>query len=137
MIAIAILSLVVSVAIPVYNGHRKEAAIAQAIKEIYQIEMQLKYWELDGTLPMTLAEVGLDMVDPWGKPYEYLPIAVTPPPSKGKVRKDKNLVPINTDFDLYSIGEDGETATPLTSEESHDDVVRAANGAFVGLGKDY
>ena len=137
MIAIAILGLVASIAVPVYNDYRNEAAIAQAVHEIRQIEIQLKDFALDGNLPTTLAEVGLEMIDPWGQPYRYLAIAVTPPPTKGAMRKDKNLVPINTDFDLYSLGEDGQTAMPLTAKASHDDVVRAANGAFVGLGEDY
>lgn len=48
-------------------------------------------------------------------------------------RKDRFLVPINSDFDLYSMGKDGESVAPLNAAKSRDDVVRAANGAFVGL----
>jgi len=55
----------------------------------------------------------------------------------GQVRKDKSLHPLNTDYDLYSMGPDGQTAKPLTSSKSQDDIVRANNGGFVGLGKDY
>jgi general secretion pathway protein G len=55
----------------------------------------------------------------------------------GQMRKDKNMVPINTDFDLYSMGKDGESVLPLTAKKSQDDIVRASNGAFVGLGSDY
>ena len=53
------------------------------------------------------------------------------------VRKDKNLVPINTDFDLYSLGKDGLSAGPLTAKDSRDDIVRANNGAFIGRAEDY
>jgi general secretion pathway protein G len=53
------------------------------------------------------------------------------------VRRDKNLVPINTDFDLYSVGKDGVTVSPLTAAQSRDDVVRANDGTFIGLGEDY
>lgn len=53
-----------------------------------------------------------------------------PPP---KPRKDRFLVPINSDYDLYSKGRDGESVAPLTAQKSHDDVVRANDGAFVGL----
>jgi general secretion pathway protein G len=42
-------------------------------------------------------------------------------------------VPINTDFDLYSKGADGDSVAALTAAKSRDDVVRAANGAFIGL----
>jgi general secretion pathway protein G len=51
----------------------------------------------------------------------------------GQPRKDRFLVPINTDFDLYSVGRDGESVPSLNAVKSRDDVVRAANGAFIGL----
>jgi general secretion pathway protein G len=53
--------------------------------------------------------------------------------SPAKARKDRFLVPINTDFDLYSMGKDGKSVAALTAAASRDDVVRAANGAFIGL----
>ena len=49
----------------------------------------------------------------------------------------KNVVPINSDFDLYSMGEDGKSKSPLTAKPSHDDIVRANDGAFIGLATDY
>lgn len=52
-------------------------------------------------------------------------------------RKDRFLVPINSDFDLYSMGKDRETVAPLTAKKSHDDIVRANDGAFVGLASDF
>jgi len=55
----------------------------------------------------------------------------------GQARKDRNLVPINSDFDLYSVGRDGMSAPALTAKVSQDDVVRASNGGFVGLARDY
>jgi len=36
-------------------------------------------------------------------PYQYLDVTDIKK-TKGKARKDKNLVPINSDFDLYSMG---------------------------------
>jgi general secretion pathway protein G len=35
------------------------------------------------------------------------------------------------------MGEDGKSKLPLTAKESHDDIVRANNGAFIGLGAHY
>ncbi len=55
----------------------------------------------------------------------------------GRARKDHNLVPINGDYDLYSVGADGKSAPALTAEVSQDDLVRANNGAFVGFARDY
>jgi general secretion pathway protein G len=57
--------------------------------------------------------------------------------AKAKMRKDHNLVPVNTDFDLYSMGKDGESRAPFTAKVSHDDIVRANNGQFIGLVSNY
>ncbi len=46
-------------------------------------------------------------------------------------------MPINSDFDLYSMGKDGRSVGPLTARHSRDDIVRASNGRFVGLAEDY
>jgi general secretion pathway protein G len=55
----------------------------------------------------------------------------------GLQRKDLALVPINTDFDLYSKGRDGATQPPLTAASSRDDIVRANDGQFIGLASGY
>jgi general secretion pathway protein G len=51
----------------------------------------------------------------------------------GGARKDRFLVPINSDFDLYSMGKDGNTFLPLTAPQSHDDIIRANDGGFYGM----
>ena len=45
---------------------------------------------------------------------------------------DGNSAPLNTDFDLYSLGPDGVSALALPAEASRDDVVRARNGSYIG-----
>ena len=57
--------------------------------------------------------------------------------SAGKPRKDRFLHPINSDYDLYSMGKDGESVEPLTAKKSHDDVIRANDGSFVGLAVEF
>ncbi|MCB9870240.1 MAG: prepilin-type N-terminal cleavage/methylation domain-containing protein [Planctomycetes bacterium] len=52
-------------------------------------------------------------------------------------RKDKFLFPINTDYDLFSLGPNGKSQPELTGKLSLDDVIRANNGAFYGQAKDY
>lgn len=52
---------------------------------------------------------------------------------KGKPRRDRFLRPVSSDFDLFSIGKDGESKDDMNHRRSADDVVRAADGAFVGL----
>jgi general secretion pathway protein G len=51
----------------------------------------------------------------------------------GQARKDRFLVPLNDDYDLYSMGKDGTSSPPLTAKVSQDDIIRANNGSYVGL----
>ncbi len=108
----------------------------QAIGDVRAIASAIDdYYYQNGTYPASLAVVGMDdRLDPWGNPYVY---GVIPSNGKGAVRKDKNLVPINTDYVLYSKGADGSSVPPLTAKASHDDIVRANNGGFVGLASNY
>jgi general secretion pathway protein G len=46
-------------------------------------------------------------------------------------------VPINTEFDLYSAGKDGDTRPPLNARPSRDDVVVARDGSFIGLAQEF
>jgi general secretion pathway protein G len=86
--------------------------------------------------PANLAEVGLDnLIDPWGNPYQYL--VVEGLGNNGAVRKDKNLVPVNQHYDVYSMGKDGVTASPFTSTLGRDDVVLAGDGSYFGLAEDF
>jgi general secretion pathway protein G len=108
----------------------------QAITDINMMSIQLQRWSTATfKFPDSLAEAGLaGTLDPWGRPYVYLNIATA---SLGDVRKDKNLVPLNTDFDLYSVGPDGDTKVPLTAAVARDDIIRANNGSYVGRAGDY
>jgi general secretion pathway protein G len=83
-------------------------------------------------------EIGRDdAVDPWGNEFRYLLIEGMPPNIRGQARKDRNLVPINVDYDLYSVGRDGSSSKPLVAKASLDDVVRADSGGWVGLAENY
>jgi general secretion pathway protein G len=57
--------------------------------------------------------------------------------SRSQLRKDGERVPLNTDFDLYSLGPDGLSSLALPAAPSRDDVVRAANGAYIGVASNY
>ena len=47
------------------------------------------------------------------------------------------MVPVNSDYDLYSMGRDGKSNAPFTAKMSRDDIVRANDGQFVGLASEY
>jgi len=144
MIAIAIISILASIAIPNYLKYREKARIEVATTEMKIIEKKIVNLVANsGKLPEDLSEIGLDkIIDPWGRPYIYLKIfgsddAKDNKSQKGKPRKDRSLHPINTDFDLYSVGRDGKSTAPLTAKISQDDIIRANNGGFMGLVSDY
>ena len=75
LMAVAILVLLVGIAIPLYQGHAAETRIQRTIQDIRQIELLIADMGLDGGFPDSLVEVGADkMLDPWGRPYQYLNI---------------------------------------------------------------
>ncbi len=138
-IVIAILAILAAIAVPSYSSYRERVRVHQATSDIAAMGAAIKLYETDNrTYPVTLAEIGkAGMLDPWNRPYEYLRLQPLDNSDRGKVRKDKNLVPINSDFDLYSKGKDGQSQGPLTAKASHDDIVRANDGRFVGIASDY
>ena len=137
LFVVAILATLVAIAVPNYRNSLKKSQVGMAISDISLLEKEIDLYFLEaGKFPDSLDDIGRgNFLDPWGRPYRYLNFANVK--GKGKMRKDRFLVPLNTDYDLYSVGEDGETATPLTAAISQDDVVRANDGGFIGLGEDY
>ncbi len=72
--------------------------------------------------------------DPWGRAYIYYNIDAN---GKGGARKDHALNPINTDFDLYSMGADGLSKSQVSQKDSLDDLIRANNGGYIGFASDF
>lgn len=139
MITLTVAGLLAAIAFPSYATYVERARIAKAVGDISSISLAIDKFELNnnGALPLNLNELPMDLpVDPWGQPYEYLNIRAAGP-GKGGLRKDGKLNPLNTDYDLYSVGKDGDSKDPLNAKASRDDIVRANNGAYVGLGEDY
>jgi general secretion pathway protein G len=130
MLVVAIIATLAAIAIPSYRSYVDKAKISRAIMEIKTLELELTADELDGYLPASLAEIGRgNLRDPWGNPYQYQNFDLVP---QGHWRKDGFLVPINTTFDLWSMGPDGEGKGPIRSKHSRDDIIRANDGAYVG-----
>lgn len=140
MIALVILVTLTAIAVPSYQSHIQKAKQSQAVKEIAEISMVIeRFHTLNSTYPANLAALGAEVpaADPWGHAYGYLAIDVSPPPANGAIRKDKNLNPLNSDYDLYSKGPDGQTQKQLTAAKARDDIVRAGNGGFIGLASEH
>jgi len=137
ILVMAIIAILTAIAIPQYKSYRDRVDVDHAVTDIAEISTLIKQYETEThELPHTMDDVGLGTkLDPWGNPYQYFNI--TTATGKGMLRKDKSLNPINSDYDLYSMGKDGQSTTALTAPVSQDDVIRARDGQFVGLASDF
>jgi general secretion pathway protein G len=142
MIVVAIVGILATIAIPSYQKYIEKSKETTAISDIGTIAWKLKAIMMEDptALPPDLATINfgniLPLIDPWGNPYLYLPLYGRPG-NLNNARKDHNLHPINSDFDLYSMGPDGQSNKPLTSQKSRDDIIRANDGAFIGKASTY
>ncbi|MCJ7590307.1 MAG: prepilin-type cleavage/methylation domain-containing protein [Woeseiaceae bacterium] len=139
MVTLVIASMLVTLAVPAYDRFISRAKIAKAIGDIGSLSIAIEQFRLNNQdrIPDSLDELAVDIpLDPWGRPYAFLNIRAAGS-GKGAFRKDGKLNPLNSDFDLYSRGRDGDSKGPLSAKASRDDIVRANDGAFIGLGQDY
>jgi len=136
LIGVGILALLVAVALPSYKDYVLKAKIAETIASLSNISAKVDEFYVDHKrFPNDLSEVSMDTLqDPWGHTFRYLNIALA---DKNQARQDRNLKPVNTDYDLYSLGPNGETHRVFTSNKGKDDIVRASNGDFLGVAGDY
>jgi len=137
LLVCALLSTLASISAGIYVAALKTARITRAIGDLHALDIDIREFHLrHDRYPTTLTEARpIVPNDPWGRPYVYTDLSQKG--GKGKARKDGKLNPINSDFDLYSVGEDGLTTTPLKPPQSRDDVIRARDGAFLGLASDF
>ena len=141
---ITIIGLLLTLGLPNLWDMLDRARVAKAIGDLKAMAVEL---QSANEVPETLAGIGrAGKLDPWGRPYVYLKFPAAKgggPQGQGKpappaeARKDRFLVPINSEWDLYSSGKDGGSFPPLTAKPSLDDIVVANDGGFVGLALDY
>ena len=129
--------VVVAIAIPAFSGYIDRARVGETAVDVGAISTKIKEHEMSkGSLPDSLGDVGYaDKRDAWGRQYEYLNLRNMK--GNGKARKDKKLAPLNSDFDLYSVGRDGLSEASLANSASRDDILRARDGRFVGLAEEF
>jgi general secretion pathway protein G len=137
LIAIVILMTIAAIAIPSFLAARESARVARAVGDIAAIETGIALYDVTNNgLPDTLAQAGFgSLLDPWGAPYQYLNHEDMK--GNGQARKDRFLVPLNDDYDLYSMGPDGVSTGPITAKASQDDIIRAGTGSFIGVAADF
>ncbi len=137
LVVVAIILTIAAIAIPNLMSAIDLAKVARAVADITNLEEEIGlYQSINNVLPDNLSQVGYGgFLDPWGNPYEYLNHSTMK--GNGKARKDRFLVPLNSDYDLYSKGKDGKSSSPITASDSQDDVIRASDGSYVGLASQF
>lgn len=139
IIAMIVTALLTALAVPAYIDALARQRIDRAISDIGDISAQIDKFrhKNNNQYPATLADLSVDIpLDPWSNEYRYLTIR-TAGSANLLFRNYGKLNTLNSDFDLYSVGIDGESAGPLSADISRDDIVRANNGAFIGLAENY
>lgn len=79
MVALGIMGLLASFAIPKYEGYIDQARVARCVAEIRYLDRDIQaYLIANEKYPATLADLNLtinNMLDPWGNPYQYVLLA--------------------------------------------------------------
>jgi general secretion pathway protein G len=148
---IMIVLTLAAIAVPLFADYIHQANVARAITEIRMVEKEIIIFETEngyypgGRQPIipvmleSMQEISRNnFLDPWGSPYQYRNLAQGPHAGdKPKFcRRDRSYNPLNYDFDLYSVGPDRQIPThnQITVDKGADDIVRAGDGRYVGVG---
>lgn len=133
---IALMGVVLAIGIPSYQSYLNKTKLRQAAVEMVSMSATIQGYQVDNRdFPANLAAVQLaGRLDPWGRPYVYYNVDAN---GRGGARKDRALNPLNTDFDLYSLGPDGASRSQITQRDSLDDIIRANNGGYFGIASDF
>ena len=139
MFAVLVVGLLAAIAVPSYARILEQQKIQQGERDLRLIGLRIEnYRTATGVAPDNLNQLNMKLPkDPWGHDYQYLNFDAKIPGINGLIRKDHNLHPLNSEFDLYSMGADGDSKAPLTAQASRDDIIWARDGDFVGLAEDY
>lgn len=137
LLVVALIGIIGAIVVPTFLNLLQQAAIKRTIGDIEAIGVEIETFEQwEERWPQSLDELdGGPYIDRWGNRYQYLPN--TAKEWNGRRRRDRFIVPLNSDFDLYSMGPDGKSRAPLTARDSWDDIVRANDGLFVGPANEF
>jgi general secretion pathway protein G len=136
LLVLIIIGTVATIATPRLTGLIDKARGAAAIGDLDAIHTDIvSYVAQHDSLPPSLVAVGWGgRRDPWNQPYMYLNFAGAIP---GDARVDQFGVPLNTGFDMYSLGEDGASSPSIMTQASQDDILLGDDGGFIGLATRY
>jgi general secretion pathway protein G len=132
LMVVAIIGVLATLSIPLFTSYINKTKNAKAMTEIRNLSTEISSYNLDrGSFPEALTDLRPGPFnDPWLRGYEYINIANHP----GTELMDKpNFFALNKDYDLFSKGADGDFVRTGGNPLNLDDIVRANDGAFIGL----
>lgn len=131
LIAITVILVISAIAIPYFVSAIEQGKTAKAAGDIATIRTEISlYQSTYQALPNDLSQIGRDTyLDPWKHVYQYFNLTTLT--GNGMQRLDRFMVPVNQDYELYSMGKDGSSSATFAAANSQDDVVRA--GGYLGL----
>jgi len=137
LLVVALIGIIGALIVPSFLSILRQTSVKRVCADIEAIGFEIEtFAQWEERYPESLDELsGGPYVDRWGNPYQYLPS--TSDSWNGGRRRDRFIVPLNSDFDLYSMGPDGESQAPLTARHSWDDIVRANDGLYVGPANEF
>ncbi len=137
MVVIAIIGILAAVAIPGYQSFIDKGKAAETAASMVEVQSKLEiYFAQHNSMPDSLAALGVSLKDEWGNDFIYLPIEGHPE-NLPYARVSKNFAVLNEDYDLWSPGKDGASQKAIESEAGQDDIIRANNGSYFGLAKNF
>lgn len=134
MFAVAIAVVLTLIAISQFSKAIERSKVGSAMADISEIQMEIERYRSNNAYKLPDAMIS-DRLDPWGRPYFYTKLEGVK--GHGSARKDRALNPLNTDYDLFSAGKNGVYKPQVSQKDSLDDIIRARNGAYVGLAEDF
>ncbi len=151
LVVIAILGILTLFGMRAYGHFIDRAKNTRAIAELRLLEKEImEFFHTNDRNPLTLDEIGRGtMLDPWNSTYQYINFETTPnaedkwrtteknSKGKGKGKGSDKSTPLNSDYDLYSRGKDRMSVPALEDEVSRDDIIRGADGSYLGLASKY
>ena len=142
VIAVLIVGILAAIAVPSYLKYLEKNKEATAISDINIIASRLAGLTMEGALPTDLATINfgnvLPLIDPWGNPYQYLPLYGHPRANLERMRARTTIfTPSIRTSTCTAWVRMGRRNKPLQNAKSRDDIIRANDGAFVGKASTY
>jgi prepilin-type N-terminal cleavage/methylation domain-containing protein len=140
LMVMGIVGVLATMAYSTLGEIRDKTRNARCVSELRNIEKDIfSFASEKGSFPTSLAEIKrANEKDPWGNDYVYA-LAAEPvgPLNVGPLNRSSTGQTINSDFDLYSAGNNGLSTQSIIDPESTDDIIRANEGSFCDMAKRY